>query len=520
MRSDLRLNDNEMTLGRYMVFGRGLKVQRSIREGCSGNVMTKCLGVVVLLGGTMVPQMAIAYGESQNNEGAIATPEELVAELNRIRETPDAYAAWLETLRPYYDRAAFRLPGEMGIRTVEGVYALDHAIAILSDQEPLPPISLEAGLVQSTQEHLSELVTHNRFTLAGLDGSTPIARAEQYGTLEPGGRLTEILSQGFTSAEAIVASLVVDDGSFNRSTRSLLLNPAITGVGAGCGFSYGDMPLCVFDYATTYSTASSFIADNATHDASATTSSVPTSLVRSSVSEPSNKSNRSGVSNADAIASDVAIVSASTDSAVAANSSWFGDLSESELLVLADELIDETNVLRSNPSVYAAKLIQLRSYYQGNLIRIPGQPVVEVVEGVAALDEAIAVLQNAAPLSTLTPSEGLSKAAADHAKDLGSRDATGHYGSDQSDPFVRMNRYGKWDQVAGSVAGENISYGPPTLAEWHIVQLLVDDNVPSRGHRQALLNPDYRQMGAACEPHPTYRIVCDMTYASDYQEGR
>lgn len=515
-----------MILGRCMVFGRGLKVQRSIREVFSSNVMTKCLGLVVLLGGTVVPQMAIAYGESQNDGAAIATPQELVNELNRIRETPDAYAEWLETLRPYYDQAAFRLPGEMGIRTVEGVYALDHAIAFLSDQDPLPPINLEPGLVQSTQEHLSELVRHNRFTLAGVDGSTPITRAEQYGTLEPGGRLTEILSQGFTSAEAIVASLVIDDGSFRRSTRSLLLNPAITGVGAGCGFSNGEMPLCVFDYATTYNTASSFFANTSPSgpqsesvslegDSATTSSSGP--FTGATVSNKSNGSLESG--EVDAVASETTAIADST-SAVAANSTWSGALSESQLAVLADELITETNVLRSSPSVYAAKLVQLRSYYQGNLIRIPGQPIIEVVEGVAALDEAIAVLQNTSPMSTLTASEGLSKAAADHAKDLGSRDATGHYGSDNSDPFVRMNRYGKWDQVAGSVAGENISYGPPTLAEWHIVQLLVDDNFPSRGHRQALLNPDYRQMGAACEPHPTYRIVCDMTYASDYQEGR
>ncbi|MEL7520089.1 MAG: CAP domain-containing protein, partial [Cyanobacteria bacterium J06553_1] len=103
-------------------------------------------------------------------------------------------------------------------------------------------------------------------------------------------------------------------------------------------------------------------------------------------------------------------------------------------------------------------------------------------------------------------------------KDLGAKGMTGYYGSDSSDPFVRMNRYGSWDHAPGSVAGENISYGQAMLAKWHLIQLLVDDNVPSRGHREALLKPNYTRIGAACEAHAEYRIVCVMTYASDYRE--
>lgn len=452
----------------------------------------------------------------------IATPEAIIAELNRVRETPVAYAEWLETLRPYYDQAAFRLPDEMGIRTVEGVYALDHAIATLSEQPSLPPLTLDPGLLRATQGHLFELLEHDRFTLTGLDGSTPITRAEQYGTLAPGGRVTELLSQGFKSAEAIVASLVIDDGSFNRSTRALLLNPEIASVGAGCGMGLSEMPLCVFDYATTYSSdlpiiaTGESLASNRTEglSPSSATPSEPVLISSTDIStalpvSAASSSQRHQASNGGTLRSE----------AVAMSSVWTGDLSEDQLVTLATELVVETNLLRNNPRAYAEKLIQLRPYYNGNLVELPGQPIVEVVEGVVALDEAIAVLQRTPSLSPLYHSEGLSQAAADHARDLGTNDATGHYGSDNSDPFARMNRYGKWDQP-GNIAGENISYGPPSLAEWHIIQLLVDDNFPSRGHREALLNPEYRDMGAACHSHPTYRIVCDMTYASHYEERR
>ena len=194
---------------------------------------------------------------------------------------------------------------------------------------------------------------------------------------------------------------------------------------------------------------------------------------------------------------------------------WFGDLSESDLVGLSEELIAETNKIRENPAAYARRLEAIRGYYEGNLVKVPGRPAVKVVEGVSALDEAIAVLRGSEPLGALAFSPGMSFGAGDHADDLGSRGITGHYGSDGSDPFARINRYGEWSDSAS----ENISYGQATIAEWHLINLLVDDNVPGRGHRQALLEPSYNAMGAACQEHPGFRIVCVMNYASDYQEA-
>ena len=195
---------------------------------------------------------------------------------------------------------------------------------------------------------------------------------------------------------------------------------------------------------------------------------------------------------------------------------WFGALSDSQLSTLSEELIAETNRMRANPAAYAEKLEALREYYDGNLVKVPGRPAVQVVEGVSALDEAIAVLRSSEPLGALAFSPGMSFGANDHAQDLGGKGITGHYGSDGSDPFARMNRYGQWSKSAG----ENISYGQATIAEWHLINLLIDDNVPGRGHRAALLEPNYQAMGAACHPHTGFRIVCVMNYASDYQDSQ
>ncbi|MEM9945077.1 MAG: CAP domain-containing protein [Cyanobacteria bacterium P01_D01_bin.36] len=421
-------------------------------------------------------QAVTAEIASTNNTQTVASPEAILAEINRARQSPVDYALWLASLRRYYTGTAFRFPGERGVRTVEGAAALDGAIAALSARSPAPPLTLAPGLVQSTRGHLSELLTNNRFTLSGLDGRSPLERAERYGSLE-GGRLNELLNEGFSSAEAIVAFLIIDDGNRSRSVQDALLSADITTLGSACGRSGHGKPLCVLDYAQRFASADTSVDTNASAD------------------------------KADAVAPP-AQTQAQRANQIA-----------NRLPQLAAEMIAETNVLRANPAAYAQKLIAIRQYYQGNLVAVPGQPLQEVVDGVAALDEAIAVLQSTAPLPLLVASDGMSQGARDHALDLGSKNLVGHYGSDNSDPFVRINRYGRWDMTPGNIASENISYGYKSSAEWHIIQLLIDDNVPNRGHREALLKPDYRRMGSACAPHPTFDIVCVMTYASEYEEN-
>lgn len=178
-------------------------------------------------------------------------------------------------------------------------------------------------------------------------------------------------------------------------------------------------------------------------------------------------------------------------------------------------IVEETNRLRSNPQAYAAELAELRQYFKGNLLKLPGYPALETQEGVAAVDEAIRALQATAPRPILTVSPGLSLGARDHVRDLGPKGKAGHYGTDGSDPFERINRYGIWQ---GS-AGENISFSPIATARWHVMQLAIDDGVKNRGHRKALLNPEYRLMGSACGNHAVYGQMCVMTYSQGYTEG-
>jgi uncharacterized protein YkwD len=186
-------------------------------------------------------------------------------------------------------------------------------------------------------------------------------------------------------------------------------------------------------------------------------------------------------------------------------------LSEIEVAIVA-----ETNRVRANPKAYAEELAELRKYYSGNLLKLPGEVPMQTEEGITALDEAIEDLQKTPVLGTLSISIGLSLGARDHVQDLGPKGKLGHYGTDGSDPFTRINRYGTWD----GMAGENISYSPIQTARWHVMQLVIDDSVKNCGHRKALLNPRFVLSGAACGEHTVYGQMCVMTYSQSYREGK
>ena len=171
------------------------------------------------------------------------------------------------------------------------------------------------------------------------------------------------------------------------------------------------------------------------------------------------------------------------------------------------DIVAELNAARTDPPGYARKARALRGLLNGDRIERPGEVAVVTREGGAAIDEAIAFLERQAPLPGLADSRLVTRAASGHAADQAATGATGHEGRDGSTPADRMRRHGRW-----SATGEAIAYGPER-AEDIILQLIVDDGVPDRGHRRILFNPAYSLVGAACAPHPQWRTVCVLDFA-------
>ncbi len=176
-------------------------------------------------------------------------------------------------------------------------------------------------------------------------------------------------------------------------------------------------------------------------------------------------------------------------------------------------VLRELNAARTRPAAYIALLRDYRSHIHGGMLEYPDQTPVRLNEGTRAVDEAIAFLKRQEPLDPLALSKGLSAAARDLAADQGKTGGTGHAGSDGSSPPTRMSRHGKWLRTAG----ENCAYGPED-ARQIVIQLIVDDGVPSRGHRANIFNPAFKVVGVAVGPHPRYRFVSVMDFAGGYRE--
>jgi uncharacterized protein YkwD len=180
---------------------------------------------------------------------------------------------------------------------------------------------------------------------------------------------------------------------------------------------------------------------------------------------------------------------------------------------LAREIHSETNLVRRDPVGYATHLEAMLPRFEGSLLERPGRPMLRTEEGPFAVQEAIAVLRARAPVPELRWSDGLAAAAADHVKDQGPIGGLEHYGSDGSDPARRAERRGRWI----TAMAENIAYGD-NPARQVVIQLLVDDGVPDRGHRNNILNPQWGVEGVACGPHRDYGQICVMDYAVRYVE--
>lgn len=178
-------------------------------------------------------------------------------------------------------------------------------------------------------------------------------------------------------------------------------------------------------------------------------------------------------------------------------------------------VVQEMSDARVNPRRYAGHLRAYRDCFEGTLWKRPDRVPLRTEEGLAALDEAIAFLLAARPLGPLRFNEGLAQAARLHARDIGPRGGLEHVGSDGANLSARLNRLGTWH----SRIAENIATYEDDPREV-VIQLLVDDGVPNRGHRHTIFDPELHQAGAGSAPHKTYRKVIVVDYADGFLESR
>jgi len=182
-------------------------------------------------------------------------------------------------------------------------------------------------------------------------------------------------------------------------------------------------------------------------------------------------------------------------------------------------LVAEVTRMRADPAAWARHIEAMLPRFSGSTYADPDGRHIATEEGPAAVREAIAALRAAPKLSPVTLETGLVEAARAHVRDLGPKGARGHIGTDKSKPIDRMMRHGR----CLGISLETIAYGPslgaaPEVAAREIVaQLLIDDGVPARGHRNALLYANLGAAGGACGPHAKWRSMCVLDLAREFR---
>lgn len=183
------------------------------------------------------------------------------------------------------------------------------------------------------------------------------------------------------------------------------------------------------------------------------------------------------------------------------------------LSVSERDVLNEINQARANPQLYASYLEKMKPLYSGKEYRRTGRPALVTEEGWGAVEEAITFLQTVKPLTPLNFSQGLYLAAQSHVKDQASSGGIGHKGSDSMLVEQRVKPFGTWE---GGI-GENITYGDDSARE-RVLTWLIDDGVPSRGHRRRLLSSDYNVAGISCGSHPEFNTMCVLTLAGGFTD--
>jgi uncharacterized protein YkwD len=178
----------------------------------------------------------------------------------------------------------------------------------------------------------------------------------------------------------------------------------------------------------------------------------------------------------------------------------------------AKQVLSEINLARTAPRYYAGLLRDFRNRFRGKLYTQPGSSVrVVTSEGVKPVDEAIRFLSGLKPLPPLSWSDGLSSAAEELATDHGRNGAIGHMGERNRGVRERVETYGKWNKRLA----ENIGYGDSD-PRGMVMQLIIDDGVPDRGHLKNIFSDAFTTAGVACGPHPQYGGMCVIDFAGEF----
>ena len=202
----------------------------------------------------IVYSLVVPFLFAADTSSSAAIPDSVTAaaiihEMNLARQNPALYATLLEQRRQNYCGGVYLLPGNVRLRTHEGIRALDDAIRFLNRAKPVPPLTLSPGLCLAAADHCREQAG-GAMGHCGNHRSDPGNRISRYGVVGQG--WAENIAYGPHTAREIVAALIVDDGVRGRGHRKNIFNPTYNVAGAACGSHARFGNICSIDFASGY----------------------------------------------------------------------------------------------------------------------------------------------------------------------------------------------------------------------------------------------------------------------------
>ena len=372
--------------------------------------------------------------------------KQIFEEVNLVRTNPADYAKKLRERIPFFEDTVYRPLDRRPRQTRDGAKGIESAISFLEKISPMEPFVFSSDASLAIQEHLKNKIQYT---------SRWRELRERYGKYIKDAELINIMEgefYGYNVAPDLITYILVSEGNAKGQFRNSIFDREQRYMGLGCqtDLRYGYKCHLLL-----------------------TSGLVPEDNVRKM----------------------------QLDRVTVSSISYLSEFEK--------KVIEETNLLRTKPKDYVEFLKARRPYYKDLLYKEPFRSPVVIVEGISALEEAIAFLEKVEPVSTLKPAEELSLSARDHVKDSGSKGITGHYGSDGSSPVTRIQRYRK----DAKLAGENIDYGWVDPREV-VISLFVDDGIYNRGHRKNLFQKDFVYIGVSCGFHLDYPLMCVQNFGA------
>ncbi len=175
-------------------------------------------------------------------------------------------------------------------------------------------------------------------------------------------------------------------------------------------------------------------------------------------------------------------------------------------------IIEEVNILRSDPKKYSDKLERYKTYFTGDIIQIPEIDVqVSTQEGVVPYTETIDYLKNQEPVGQLIASRALCEIAQEILDKVVDSE-TGEIEEAEAERIIDShgNFSGKFTRA--------MDFGGFT-SEQVVINFIVCDGDPERTQRDPLLGKGLTKVGVAFGKHNIYSTVCVLVSCTEFESN-